>query len=284
MQKKSLITSISLLILVALGGVFVFMRAQQNTVDTRIVATTMAQTDVFDRLGIPLVGVPTSTEKMPTRYANVPKVGNHVSINFEQIIKVKPSVVYVDSELTDEYAGKLKEQHINMQALNFQNYAKLRTGITQLGKTYHKQKQAQRLNQAIALPKSHLKKPVKVLILMGMPGGSFLVANDQSYIGDLVKRAGGTVISGDPNSIYTTANPQAIAEENPDVVIRLAHAMPASVKKAFVQTFKQAPYHTLTATQKGHVYDVTAPDFSPSANLHVKTAYAKIQKWLEAAQ
>lgn len=284
MNKKGVIISSVLLgCLIVLGlGYSMFNHTTRETKE-RPIATTMAQLAIFDRLGVDLVAVPSSSEPLPKRYANLPKVGNHVSVNFEQIIKTKPSVVYVDNELTGDYGPQLQQHHIKMQALDFNDYAHLQASIKQLGTIYGRTKQAQQLNAAIKLPQHKLNKPVKVLLLMGMPGGAFLVANQQSYLGDLVKRAGGQVVAGSPSSIYTTANPQLIAKANPDVVIRLAHAMPASVKQDFQQTFKQAPYNTLTATKKGHVYDVSAPEFSMSANLHVVEAYQQIYRWLEAA-
>ena len=125
---------------------------------------------------------------------------------------------------------------------------------------------------------------MKVLILVGMPGGGFLVANAHSYLGDLVKRAGGEVVGGDVRQSLTTPNPQIIAQENPAVVIRLAHAMPKQVKQSFEQTFQQAPYAQLKATQTGQVHDVSAPDFGMTANLQVVTAYRQIQHWLAVAK
>lgn len=284
MNKKALIFSSLILGLLIIGGIgFSLINKQEPAKDARPIATTMAQVAVFDRLGVDLVAVPSSEQTLPARYAKLPKVGNHISINFEQIINAKPSVVYVDSEVTDDYAVKLKQEHIKMQALNFDNYQQLQATIKQLGTTYHKSKQAQVLLSAIKLPNLHVKKHVKVLVLMGMPGGAFLVANNQSYIGDLVKRAGGDVVASDPHSIYTPANPQVIAQANPDVVIRLAHAMPASVKQDFKQTFAQAPYNNLKATHTGQIYDVAAPEFALNANLQVVTAYRQIYQWLEAA-
>lgn len=285
MSKKSWIINLTCIVLLIIGGLFFYQNKKANTKNNeRVVATTMAQTNIFDKLGINLVGVPTSSEKMPTRYKNVAKVGNHVSVNFEQIVNQKPSVVYVDNELTDDYANKLKQHNIKMKTLNLNDYTHLKQQILKLGDEYHKQDAAKKLVDKLQLPKQQKIKKTKVLILMGMPGGTFLVANDKSYVGDLVKRAGGTVIGGASDSLYTMPNQQVILKENPDVVIRLAHAMPTSVAKSFNETFKQEPYNKLNATKNKQIHDVVAPEFSLSANLHVVDAYTKIQKWLWDAQ
>lgn len=285
MAKKGWLGSLIVLILIIAGGGLYFYGKQQRVTAKKLpVATTMAQVAIFDRLGVPLAAIPSSNEPLPTRYAKLPQVGNHVSINFEQLMRVNPSVVYVDKALAADYATKLKASHIKMTPLDFTTYAQMQKSILQLGLTYHKTEAAQQLITALKLPKKTLTQPIKVLILIGMPGGSFLVANDQSYIGDLVKRAGGQVVGGDAFSQLSTPNPQTIAQENPDVVIRFAHAMPDRVKASFDQTFKQVPYQTLAATQNDQVHDVAAPEFSMTANLHVVTAYQHIQKWLAEAK
>ncbi|KRL06267.1 ABC transporter substrate-binding protein [Liquorilactobacillus hordei] len=257
--------------------------SQTSEKQPRIVATTVAITEVFAHLNMKLVGVPSdsSLQKVPNKYHNVTRVGNHVSINWDNLLTAKPDIVYVDSELTDEYQGKLKEQKIGMKSLNFQNYGSLVKSIKYLGRKYDKQKEAQKLLSQIKIKKiSRVQKP-KVLILMGMPGGSFLVMNSKTYLGDLVKRAGGEVVGASPSSLYTTASSEAIVQADPDIVIRLAHAMPKQVKAAFITTFKQSPYNNLKAVKEKHVYDVVAPKFSPTANLKVKQAYNQVKRWLD---
>ncbi|MDC7952905.1 ABC transporter substrate-binding protein [Liquorilactobacillus mali] len=257
--------------------------SQSSEKQPRIVTTTVAITDVFSHLNMKLVGVPSdsSLQKVPSKYHNVTRVGNHVSINWDNLLTAKPDIVYVDSELTDEYQSKLKEQKIRMKSLNFQNYESLVKSIKYLGRKYDRQKDAQKLLSRIKIKNvSRVKKP-KVLILMGMPGGSFLAMNSKTYLGDLVKRAGGEVVGASPTSLYTTASSEAIAEANPDIVIRLAHAMPKQVKAAFITTFKQSPYNNLKAVKEKHVYDVEAPKFSPTANLKVRQAYNQVKRWLD---
>lgn len=257
--------------------------SQSSEKQPRIVTTTVAITDVFANLNMKLVGVPSdsSLQKVPSKYHNVTRVGNHVSINWDNLLTAKPDIVYVDSELTDEYQSKLKEQKVRMKSLNFQNYESLVKSIKYLGRKYDRQKDAQKLLSRIKIRNvSRVKKP-KVLILMGMPGGSFLAMNSKTYLGDLVKRAGGEVVGASPTSLYTTASSETIAEANPDIVIRLAHAMPKQVKAAFVTTFKQSPYNNLKAVKEKHVYDVEAPKFSPTANLKVRQAYNQVKRWLD---
>lgn len=292
-EKKRKNVSIALvavlILLIIIGGWFVFGKKSQpqkpaKKIDERIVTTTVPMTQIFARLDIPLAGVPTTTEKLPAKIQDKPRVGNHVAINMEKIISLKPDEVYVDSELTEDYAAKLKEQHVKMTALHFDDYAALRQTITKVGQKYGRQKQAEELKRQLQIKNVSREKKPKVLLLMGMPGGSFLVMNQHSYVGDLVTRAGGQIVAADTQSVMSPVNTEKIAQAQPDVIIRLAHAMPKQVKQSFAESFKGQPYPDLPAVKKKRVYDVQAPQFSPTANLHVKEAYQQIKEWLDDSQ
>lgn len=286
MNKKWQLIIVGMLLMVSLGGLLFVVNAQHSksakTKSVRIITTTTAMTQVFSALDIPLVGVPTpsSLDKLPNKVQALPKVGNHVTVNFEKIVALKPSIVYVDQALTDDYQIKLEAQHIKMQALNFSNYDMLKKSIKELGKQYQRTAQADKLLKKISLKNVKKSKKGKVLILMGMPGGGFLTMNKQSYLGDLVTRAGGEVVGANEQSLYGTPSIEQIVKANPDIIIRLAHAMPTEVTANFKATFAKNPYKQLAAVKNKRVYDVTAPVFSPTANLHVQQAYQQIKEWL----
>src|SRR5699024_4446592 len=77
------------------------------------------------------------------------------------------------------------------------------------------------------------KDAPSVLILLGVPG-SYLVATENSYLGDLAKRAGATnVFPGEDDVEYTSANTEYLQQTNPDVILRAAHGMPEAVVEMF---------------------------------------------------
>lgn len=127
MSKKQLTgLSILFIILVILAGGWVWLVTQKDghTVSSptkRIIVTTNAQAQVFDKLTIPLVGVLTPGEQqtLPKRYAKLPRFSNHVAPNLEKMSSLKPDVVYLDSALVDDYQQKLASDHIATQTLDF---------------------------------------------------------------------------------------------------------------------------------------------------------------------
>ncbi|MBJ7693565.1 iron ABC transporter substrate-binding protein [Weissella confusa] len=287
MSKKQL-TGLGILfvILVIITGGWIWLATQKNTNTAssptkRIIVTTNAQAQVFDQLAIPLVGVPTPGEQqtLPKRYAKLPQVGNHVAPNLEKMSSLNPDVVYLDSALVDDYQQKLDSDHIASQTLDFSTLDTLKSSITTVGKQYNKQSEANKLVKQLTItPVKPASRP-KVALLMGMPGGSFLVGTQHSYVGDLINKAGGDVI-GAGDSAYTNLNAEQIAAENPDVIVTMAHAMPDNVFKSFDALFAQNNWQTINAVKNGHVYQAKEPIFGMTANLNAIKAFNQIKTWL----
>ena len=75
------------------------------------------------------------------------------------------------------------------------------------------------------------KRNIPKYYINGVPG-SYLVATDKSYIGDLVKIAGGENVIKVKDRQYISSNTENLLNINPDIILRL-HGMPEEVKKMF---------------------------------------------------
>lgn len=281
-QQKILTILLVVLLIISAGWIWLMMRPTQKSATTEhIVATTNAQVQVFNKLDVPLVGVATPGNKqtLPKQYRDLPKVGNHVAPNLEKIGQLKPDLVYLDAAIADDYQQKLDSDNIKHQQLNFNKLTDLQSAITKLGTTYHKESAAKKLNAQLDVPTNHPKNRPNVLLLMGMPGGSFLVGTKNSYVGDLINRAGGHVV-GSGSSPFVAMNAEQIAQSKPTVIITMAHAMPKSVFKNFDSLFKQSNWQSIPAVQQNKIYHANEPTFSMTANLNAPDAYKQIQTWL----
>lgn len=276
-----------LVIVIIIVGVVGFNQTRSHqTIKPRIVATTVAVVQIADKLALPLVGVPKTENHLPTRYKNVAKVGGPMSPNIEKIASLKPTVVYSVSVLKDQYDAAFKKQKFNTKYLTLDTVSDLKTVLTSMGKQYQRQTQATKqikiINQTIKTVQARESgdKP-KVLILMGMPGAGYMIATNQSYIGNLVQLAGGQSVYTDSKQPYLAPENESLASKNPDVILRLEHAMPEVVKPQFDQEFKtNSIWSQMTAVQDNRVYDLQQPDFNATANMHVKQALTKISYWL----
>src|SRR5690625_849339 len=150
--------------------------------------------------------------------------------------------------------------------------------IIDLGEQYDREKQAEEIVQqfdeklAEIEVKTTDKDSPKVLILMGVPG-SYLVATDQSYIGDLVEKSGGENVFSGENVEYLASNTEHLQQKNPDIILRAAHGMPDEVVEMFDEEFKENDiWKHFDAVKNDGVYDLEETLFGTTGNLAAEVA------------
>ena len=148
--------------------------------------------------------------------------------------------------------------------------------IEELGKLFNKEKQAKKLIDEYVNYMTSFREKYKnnvsprVLILMGLPGGSYVVATESSYVGDLVKLAGGTNIYGDGDGKdFVNVSVEDMLKQNPDIILRTSHAMPKQVMEYFQQEFSNnQTWQQFDAVKNNKVYDLNNEYFGMSANFN----------------
>lgn len=254
-----------------------------QTKEFRIVPTTVALTMTLDKLDLPIVGKPTSYKKLPERYKNVPEVGQPMEPSVEAVKKVNPTHVLSVSTIKDEMKPFYKQLNMKGYFYDYDSLNGMEKSITELGKQFNREKKAKDLNDHLNTVKANIeskvakeKKHPKVLILMGIPG-SYLVATDQSYIGDLVKIAGGENVIQDHSKQYISSNTEHLVNVNPDIILRLPHGMPDEVKKMFQKEFKQNDiWKHFKAVKNNQVYDLEEIPFGITANVDADDAMTQL--------
>lgn len=239
----------------------------------RVVATTVAVTEIMDALEVDLVGVPTSSKTLPKRYKGLPEVGNPMSPDMEKVKSLKPSEVL--SVTTLEYELKPVFDDVGMKAnfLDLTSLKNMQSSISDLGKKYGREKQAEAVVTKLDKKVASIQKEVKgkkeptVLILLGVPG-SYLVATEHSYIGDLVKQLGGKNIVQGEQVEYLASNTEYLKKADPDIILRAAHGMPDEVVKMFDKEFETNDiWKHFAAVKNNRVYDLEERLFGTTGNL-----------------
>lgn len=246
--------------------------------EQRVVSTTVAITEMMAALEVDLVGVPTSSKVLPARYDAVTKIGNPMSPDMELVKSLKPTEVL--SVTTLEYDLKPVFEAAGMKAnfLNLTSVESMNNALKVLGDTYNKQEQAQEIIGKFDAKVAEIKEAIAnkekptVLILLGVPG-SYLVATEKSYIGDLVRLAGGVNIAQGENVEYLASNTEYLHQSNPDVILRAAHGMPEEVVKMFDKEFQTNDiWKHFKAVQNDRVYDLEEALFGTTGNLYAVDA------------
>lgn len=111
-RKIAVIVLGIVLIIGILCGLFIRNGNANTNRKPRIVATTFAVVQIADKLKLPLVGVPTTQNKIPDRYEHVARVGNPMNPSVEKIASLKPTAVYSVTTLRDQFGKAFKQRHI----------------------------------------------------------------------------------------------------------------------------------------------------------------------------
>ncbi len=252
----------------------------------RIVSTTVAVTQMMDALGIELVGVPTSAKTLPERYANVTRVGNPMSPDLERVKSLRPTDVLSVTTLQYDLEPTFKQIGLNASFLDLTSLAKMQEEIRGLGTRFGREAEAEKLASSYNDTLKRLqgeaagKEKPSVLILLGVPG-SYLVATEHSYIGDLVRLLGGVNIAQGEKVEYLASNTERLQQANPDVILRAAHGMPEEVIQMFDEEFRKNDiWKHFKAVQNGRVYDLEESLFGTTGNIAADEALEALYKKL----
>lgn len=260
--------------------------ANNNTENARLIATSPAVAEICSRLNLDLVGVCDTNSSIPERYENLPKVGMAMNPDLEILKSLNPDYVLSPSSLQNDLQPKYASIEVNSLFLNLKSVEGMYNSISSLGKKFGREKEAQDLvdefnafMQEYRSENADKEKP-RVLVLMGLPG-SYIVATENSYVGNLVELAGGINVYAGTDEEFLNANTEDMKTKDPDVIVRAAHALPDQVKDMFAEEFETNDiWKHFRAVQEGRVYDLDSSLFNMSANFKYPQALEKLEPML----
>ena len=263
-----------------------------NADDLRIAATSPAVADICDKLDIDLVGVCSSTvSTIPDRYKDVTQLGTAMNPDTEILASLDLDWILSPSSLESDLQPKYAAIKTKSAFLNLKSVEGMYKSIEELGEMFDRQEQAQKLVDEYTSfmnkykNKNKGKESPKVLVLMGLPG-SYIVATDNSYVGSLVKLAGGTNVYGDGGGQeFLNANTEDMETKDPEIIVRCAHALPDEVVEMFNEEFSVNDiWKHFRAVQEGKVYDLSYEYFGMSAGFDYPQALDELQPILYGDQ
>lgn len=254
----------------------------------RLIATSPAAADICDRLELKLVGVcDTTVSTIPERYSNVEKVGMPMSPDLEILKSLTPDYVLSPNSLQNDLQPKYASAGLSSIFLNLKSVEGMYASIEDLGEKFGRQEQAADLIEEYEKfmeeyrSASEGRESPRVLVLMGLPG-SYIVATESSYVGSLVKLAGGMNIYGDGDGQeFLVANTEDMKEKDPDIILRAAHALPDDVVEMFNEEFATNDiWRHFAAVQEGRVFDLSYDKFGMSAKFNYPEALEELRPML----
>ena len=255
--------------------------------EVRLVATSPAVVQICNRLDLDLVGICQSTSELPERYDGVTTVGMAMNPDLEIIKSLDPDYILSPATLQNDLQPKYASIGVSSLFLNLKSVEGMYASIEGLGEKFGREEEAAVMLEEFDsfmtefAEKNAGKESPKVLVLMGLPG-SYIIATDNSYVGSLVKLAGGTNVYGDGDGQeFLFANTEDMKTKEPDVILRAAHGLPDEARKMFAEEFATNDiWQHFKAVQEGRVYDLDSNLFNMSANFSYEEALKALQPML----
>ena len=282
--KKKVIALLSVTMLTFMVGCSSSESNESNVTNSNgeevVVATSVAVTEILDKLGVEVSGVPTTSYELPKSTKDATKVGSPMNPDLEIIKSLNPTCVVSVDTLGSDFEKQFTENNIPSMFVNLSTVDGLKETIVNLGEKFDKSEKAVEIiaeleNKENELNLSKKENKEDILILFGAPG-SVMVSTDNSYVGNLVKIAGGNNIFESESSSFIQVNMEEIIKRNPDKILIMTHAVPEEAKKAVEEEFAKATWQQLDAIKNNKVYYLENGYFGMSANLKVIEALDKL--------
>ena len=282
--KKKIIALLSVTMLTFMVGCSSSESNESNVTNSNgeevVVATSVAVTEILDKLGVEVSGVPTTSYELPESTKDATEVGSPMNPDLEIIKSLNPTCVVSVDTLGSDFEKQFTENNIPSMFVNLSTVDGLKETIVNLGEKFDKSEKAVEIiaeleNKENELNLSKKENKEDVLILFGAPG-SVMVSTDNSYVGNLVKIAGGNNIFESESSSFIQVNMEEIIKRNPDKILIMTHAVPEEAKKTVEEEFAKATWQQLDAIKNNKVYYLENGYFGVSANLKVIEALDKL--------
>lgn len=251
-----------------------------------VVATSVAVTQILDKLGVKLKGVPTTSYKLPESTKDAVKVGNPMNPDLEIIKSLNPSVVVSVDTLGEDYKNIFKDNNIPSEFVTLTSLDGLKNSITKLSDRFSKKAEGEKILKDLENKEKEMKKlsygksKKKVMIVFSAPG-SMMVASPKSYVGDLVKISGGENVVKEDKLPFYTYNNEEITKLKPDLVLVMTHGNPEEAKNLAKEKFKNdQTWKNIKAIKNRKVTYLDSEYFGMSANLNVMEALNTLGKIL----
>jgi len=256
--------------------------------EERVVAVSVAAVHILDSLGVPMVGVPTSSYDLPDSVADATRIGSAMSPDMEVIASLEPTVVVSVDSLAEDTKAQFEQLGIQSVFVNLNSYDGLKEGIQTLGEHFQKKEKANEIltsleeQETSVLKSTEGKESPSVLVIFGA-GSSFMVASESSYVGDLVKRVGGKNVLENAQGSFVPVDMEYLADKNPDYILFMSHANPEESLKAFEEEFEtNEAWQNFDAVKNKKVIALDPNYFGMSANLEVIDAMKQLIEILYA--
>lgn len=242
-------------------------------------------------LEIPLVAVPISQHPIPKELEHLPKIGRAAAPDYEKIIELGINQIVSTTFIKPSTQLKYKELGISVLYLNFHSYEDTKDTIKLLGKTFDREKQAERILSDIEKREDVIRKKVKdkprkkVAMIYGFDN-RYSLAGKNHYVHSLLKILNcDNAASSIQNKLFTKGlipiDLEALIELNPDIVLRLYIGKNSMSKENFDREFNNnSPLKETTAFKTNMIIEADPNLLRMSPGVNSIDSLEKLYKYI----
>ncbi len=210
----------------------------------------------------------------PPQMMEIESVGDFSSINFERVIELKPKMIFTAAFEQQEFFDKLKPFGIELIKIHSNSIEKYYENVRLIANKIDKNNEAETLIKEFKDVLNSLKQPQRKPRVYFEISSNLGTITDKSFIGDLIKEAGGENIFGDIDKDFFIAKNEEIVQANPDVIIALSY-----VSKDEVSSRKG--WQNISAVKNNNIYTIEDIDIDPVFRTVPRStqALAKFNSW-----
>jgi iron complex transport system substrate-binding protein len=182
----------------------------------------------------------------PDAARNVTKVGDTMHPSVERIIALKPQIVLVSTaSQLEAFTKQLDEQHIAVYVTDPQSLDGVLKSIQTLGDVFGQHDSALKLVDELSRRTSAVEaatkslKPVRVFYQVS--GEPLYTIGRESYLTDLIRRAGGASVTADVSGAFPRFSDEAAAALQPDAIILSTGGSMGEANSNVVTSLKNSP-------------------------------------------
>ncbi|HEX3145051.1 MAG TPA: cobalamin-binding protein [Pyrinomonadaceae bacterium] len=182
----------------------------------------------------------------PPQAKNVAKIGDTLHPSIERIIALKPQIVLVSTaSQLESFTKQLDEQHIAVYVTEPQNLDDALKSIQTLGDALNHHDKATTLVDELRRRSSAVENAVKasqpVKVFYQVSGEPLYTIGRESYLTDLVRRAGGVSVTADVPGAFPRFSDEAALALRPDAVILSTGGSMGEANATIAPSLKNSP-------------------------------------------
>lgn len=199
-------------------------------VPERVITTSVPLTEMLHLLGVTPVGVPTSTNPIPTDFDSIERIGSPMQPDLEVVTNLDPDLILGAETLRSTLEKNLEDIDLEPTYLPTESFDDLKLSFKVLGTYFDKIDETNAVLSSILKKENELLEQAKgkdlpsVMLVIGT-SDSFMVMSERSYLGSLVKKLGANNIATSALNVtetYAPINMEDVVVADPDIILVLA--------------------------------------------------------------